>query len=263
MAKLKFPEPLTCSQVRALSSAVLAGHIDAERRGRVEGHLLGCEECSVAFAEEISRAFAAGTLAGQTVPPAPAFLDVLAPAALAQRGIVKGWRLQAVQHEAARAAGMAQREAKRLLQSFHEWCQAALPLWQAAPPAEVFAHNFDETAAAENQGRAPLQHLDDAWQPRGVETLVDVEEGPLITTGGAFVLGVAGSDKLAGQRLVCSLHLIDEEAIRFETPLQAAPDGTWTARFYVEGLPAAREDVPIALEFIQLYAVPLEPGGGT
>ena len=55
MAGPRIPAPISCAQVRRLFRELLGEKLDAERRGRVEGHLLVCEECSLALADAIDK----------------------------------------------------------------------------------------------------------------------------------------------------------------------------------------------------------------
>jgi hypothetical protein len=69
MRRLPCSSPLVCARIRRLFRDLLVVGLDAEWQGRLRGHLLGCEPCSVVLAEAIDRALARGTLVRPTVPP--------------------------------------------------------------------------------------------------------------------------------------------------------------------------------------------------
>jgi hypothetical protein len=268
MVKLRFLEPMTCQQIRGLFADLLAGNLDVERQGRVEGHLLACEECSVAFAEEIDRAFVRGVLPQAAVPPVPIPLPLVFPHPqdLFGRGVVKAPRWDAVKRAASAALGVAQRTGaatvevagegvKELLVNLERRLQGSFPLWQLASAP---AGGLGLEPSMGGGGTVLVQHLNETWEPAGTDSVVDVEEGPVVTAGGEFRFTVTSEDaRLAGQRLICTVQLVEGEAIRFESDIHPTPDGKqWRAEFRADGLPAAEEDVSIPLDAVSLYSVP-------
>lgn len=273
MQKLSFPDPLSCQEVRQLFPALLAEKLGTEQQGRVQGHLLTCEECSVAFAEQIDQALVRGDLSRLPVPP------LAVPAVLANvsgRGSVNAWLWEAVRREGKAAMELAQKtasrasvlgikatelaqrwkEARERLENLELWLQRSLPFWKMA----ILSPEFGMGATiARGPGESPavrIHHLDEAWEPTGMDSTGLVEEGPTLTADGKFILTVTTDDKrLNGSRLICSLKLVQEQAIRFEADVEAA--GTrWRARFHGEGLPAPSEDLTVSIELVQLYFFP-------
>lgn len=280
MPKLKFPEPMTCQQVRGLFANLLTEKLDAERRGRVEGHLLACEECSVAFAEEIDQALARGDL------PQPAGPPLSMPGVLMDvsgSGVVKAWLWEVVKREGkavlevaqgavattkALGAGVAEvgrrKEAKQLLENLRYWLQSSFLQWQSADEPEPMPA-MGVRAVRARGGRAvaraviQIRHLNEAWEPTDAELVGEVEQGPVFTADSKFFFTVTSDDKrLEGQRLICTIRLVEDQAIRFETDVQFTSDRTrWRAEFRAEELPTAAEDMLVPLERVELYLVAL------
>lgn len=73
--KLKIPPPLTCEQSCSMFNDHIYGKLDAERKGRVTGHLRSCESCSEAFSVAMDKAEENGTL---PLPPRKPLLAHLA-----------------------------------------------------------------------------------------------------------------------------------------------------------------------------------------
>jgi hypothetical protein len=277
MLNVRLPRPMTCEQAQELFAGLLAEDLDVENRGRVEGHLIACDECSVAFAEAIDRALAQGTLPRPKVPPLsiPPVLQPPRPD-LSGRGAVSGWLWAAVNEIAGGAAGIAQRaaaasagaigrEAEKIHRTWTEAKQTVTDLkrrWQATRRLWSLGDTETPTYAGAHLGgtgeSVHIQHLNEAWVPAGRFSGVEIESGPTATRGGEFHFVVSSDDaRLAGQQLICTIQLIEGEAIRFETDAEPTPDGTrWRAVFRARHLPPADEDVQIPLEFVNLYLVP-------
>lgn len=266
MTRLRFPKPMTCEQVRGLFAGLLAEDLDAERRGRVEGHLLACEECSAAFAEAIDQAFAQGILPQHEVPPVP--IPVLLPQyGLFGRGVVKVPLWDAVKRATRGAMEVPERaaaatveavcrevgEVRQLLANLERCWLGALHLWPLAP-----AFAFERTMGTMAGEAVLVQHLNEAWEQTGAESAVEVEKGPVVTAAGEFLFAVTSDDvRFSGQRLICTVQLVEDQATRFESDIQPTPDGKrWRAEFRADGLPAVDEDVSIPLDSVSLYLVP-------
>ena len=60
---------ITCNEAGRLFGALLRDELDAERRGRVKGHVLACEDCAVRLGDAIAAAGSEGRLAMGPAPP--------------------------------------------------------------------------------------------------------------------------------------------------------------------------------------------------
>ena len=71
MARNLIPPPLTCDQVRSNFDAHLRDALDAEKSGRIEGHLQSCDACAGALQEAVRAAFREGIISPSEPPPIP------------------------------------------------------------------------------------------------------------------------------------------------------------------------------------------------
>lgn len=287
MPKLTFPAPMTCEQAHGLFTALLKETLEAELGGRLEGHLLACEECSVALAEAIDRAFAPGAFPSSAVPPLPAPVTAVAGVApAAARGHQMAPALEGLEDAAARSPALRERfgllweavkQAAR--REKHAWAEAALAegrhclegamaLWRLMFPELQGAH-VGAAAAPMMGADAPgltAEVVDETWQPQGrVVPLTIATPGgrPILTADGRFTLTVQTPEtQWHGAQVVCTLVLVEARRISFASVVQPAPTGSGgEARFAATELPQGPADVPIPLEFVQLMLRP-SPGPG-
>jgi hypothetical protein len=270
MAKLKLAELMNCDQARALFADLIAERLDAERRGRVRGHLLACEECSVAFAEALDGALASGSLPHPAVPPLPIPVSLLPPeAGLSGFGEVRGGLWEAVKQWASAAAGTPldagraiQGQAAEIGRSFTKArARFANLLRRLQGSYALWGLDFGVTGPVMGPGlggnTVHVQHLDERGHS-SAQGMASVEDGPKITPGGRFHLVVHSDDaRWSGRRMICSLQLVEGDAVRFECDAQPTlVEKRWRADFVAEGLPAVDKDVAVPLEFVSLYSAP-------
>lgn len=277
MAKLKLAEPMNCEQARALFADLIAERLDAERRGRVRGHLLACEECSVAFAEALDAALASGSLPHPAVPPLPIPVSLLpSEAGLTGFGEVRGGLWEAMKQWASAAArlpsgaaqviggqaaemGQSIAAAQERLAILLRRLQGSYALWGLD---FGFAGGMGPNLGTLSGETVHVQHLDETGHATGEVTSLDlqkdIEDGPRITADGRFHLIVSSDDaRWTGRRMICVLQLVEGDAVRFESVVQPTPDEKrWRADFRAEGLPRAEKEVAIPFDFVTLHIIP-------
>lgn len=265
MPELKIRALPTCQEVGELLLEFASDKLDAERRGRVRGHLAGCDECTLSLAACFDEMMDRGELHDTPVPPF-VIPQVLLPDP-GPRGAVGGWDWSALNRsiEAIRAAaGRGTRvwgagalaalddAAAQLRRCF----LGSLPVWSSGIPAEA--------GAAGNLSGAPaalrVVHLDSSWNELPEVTVLDspaeIADGPVISADGKFRLVVTTRDpRWAGCRLVCSLRLVEGRAVRFESKVEPEGDG-WRAELRGVGLPASGEEVAVPADVVDLYLAP-------
>jgi hypothetical protein len=282
-------KPLDHAEVKQFLPQLWKDSLDAETRGRVQGHLHDCNECLMAFGDEIDAAIEKGLLPKIDVPTMPSFQELrkltnLPVVDLVGSGVLEGFRWEAVKSwltapadrfiplaaAAREALGAVAASALDDTRDRAQWIAARL-----ANPSEFLAdfsrrlHKLlvgPEPAPAGFTVLGPVTievlHADASGQSIGPPIRLDpdagdVEEPPTITSQGVFRLTVSSDDPaLAGGRLVAILRLIEGDAVRFEAELVPVAGGQrWRAVFLAEDLPKPSHDMTIPWSQVVLVAI--------
>lgn len=249
MSTLRLDVPISCQEVQALLPRMKT--LDAEKRGRVKGHLDRCQQCSSVL---MVQAVPAERLEKE-VPPASLLKSargVMSAYFVARRGVSGLMWDKLIQ-----LVAQGEEWAKEKLDEGRERIKRTMMLWQLSP-AWAGGHGLGpEPAPMMGATGLAAEVVNDTWQPQGRVVPLEVreeEEGPRITADGRFTLTLHTPEaQWQGAQVVCTLLLVERQRVSFESVVQLDPSGQGgQVRFSADGLPQGME-VPVPLELVQLY----------
>lgn len=247
----RLEEPLACQTVRTLAPQLAT--LDAERRGRVRGHLARCHACAAA------------------VPPQPRPTADRRPAAVraAAHGVVSTYLLtlhggfgmlwDAVQALAAQGEPGAQAQ----LAEGARWLTGALAFWQQWLSPVAGASLSVAPQAALEAPTLTAEVLDATGRPqaRQVSWTVRPGAGPRLTADGRFTCTFHSAETLwHGAPMLVTLRLVEHRRLSFTSVVEPDPAAAGgIVHFAATGLPQGAE-VAVPLECLQasLIASPSE-----
>jgi hypothetical protein len=279
---------MSCQEVRDLFPRLKT--LDAEKRGRVRGHLKRCKECFSVLVEALKdenrfvrsaaaealgelqdpraiaplcealkhedgdvREAAAQALLEEKTPPASLLQSarkVVSAYLIARRGV-----LGLIWEKVREVAAQGEAWAKEKLAEGQRWIEGAMMLWQMTP---ALAGGSGLSTPGMGATGIAAEVVDDTWQPQGKVVPFEVREGegPVVTADGRFTFTLHTPEaQWQGAQAVCTLLLVEGQRVSFESVVQPAPSGQGgEVSFTAEGLPQGAE-VPVPLELVQLYVV--------
>lgn len=247
MSTLRLDVPISCQEVQALLPRMKT--LDAEKRGRVKGHLDRCQQCSSVLMVQAVPA----ERREKEVPPASLLKSargVMSAYFVARRGVSGLMWDKLIQ-----LVAQGEEWAKEKLDEGRERIKRTMMLWQLSP-APVFPPMPIPVLGAATEGIA-AEVMDETWQPQNKVVPFEVKEekdGPRVTADGCFTLTVHTPEtQWQGAQVVCTLLLVEGQRVSFESVVQSDPSGQGgQVRFSADGLPQGME-VPVPLELVQLY----------
>lgn len=253
MSTRRLDESISCQEMRTFFPTLEA--LDAEKKGRVRGHLEGCEECFAVLMEQVAQE---EELEAEDLPVSllESARGVVSAYVTAQRGM-----LGLMWDKLTQLVAQGEEWAKEKLDEGREWIKGAMNLWQMTP-AWAGGHGLGpEPGPAMGAKGIAAEVVDDTWRPQGRVVPFEVKEekeGPRVTGDGRFTLTLHTPEaQWQGAQVVCTLLLLVEgQRVSFESVVQPDPSGQGgQVRFAAEDLPQGAEDVPVPLEFLQLHLV--------
>lgn len=241
------PNPTTHEQANALFDKFIRGELGAATQGRLQGHLLGCADCSTHLTATIDQALERGDLPPVSIPPTP-----LPDALLLQR--LRGTTVVLEHIRQASQRGM--ENLRALAAEFNEVWNRSTALLRP----EVREPAFAPMGGAETV----IQHfnsLDDLQEAPATTSTATIEDGPKVTTAGVFEMRVTTDDpQVEGRYVICKLPLVEGRAVQVQAEILRVQtdrsDRQWQATFKGNGLPGRDEELEIDRESIRLLCLP-------
>jgi hypothetical protein len=242
MPKISFPKVLSHNEVRELLPRLVSGELSVEQRGRVEGHILMCEECAVAFGDEIAAAMEREeaieevefSLFPELVPLPPLYPSFSA---------AKEGKVGILWTKVKECAEQGERWAQEKLQELLDLLQSTMALWRPL---------WEPTMALVPVPTLGVKGVDASWQPLE-EFAFEVEQEPVITKDGEFHLMLCTTaPELQGRKVICTLELVEGGLLSFEATVEDE-----LVCFTANGFPTGDADIPIPQERLRFYVAPL------
>jgi len=222
--KATLPQPLECSEARQLFRDFLLDKLGAEKLGRIKGHLLSCEQCADAFAEEIEAALSSGELPAVDVPP------LKIPDSLSQ-AVAEHPRFGLMWQEVVALVNQEKDWAKEKLSDVGSWFEQTIA-GQWVVPVRV-----QGPARTRGGQRLYAAVIGASGEPTGATVTFEIADAARITENGAFEMSLRTQEQdWFGARLVCTLKLMKDKKVSFES--RVGQDGS--AKFLAQGLPQGR-----------------------
>ncbi len=236
MSKLKFPPPLTCSDITELLPAFARRQLDSERRGRIEGHLQSCDICLERLGDELAELKLQTVVAMFALFPQGKF-GMGNVGLLWQRAIENETRLDS--------------EAAEAVEKVRQQLNQFLVLLALRRPLRTLDAPTDTQDLPEKQ----ITVVDQQWQTLTEHSLeCKIESGPQILSTGKFQLKISGSDRhiasFRNKTIICDLDLSNGQKISFESKIDAVE-----ITFSATGLPRPSSDLNISVDRIALYII--------
>jgi len=240
MPKISFPKALSHKEVRELLPGLVSGELSVEQRGRVEGHILMCEECAVAFGDEIAAAMEKADVIEVELPTVPELVPV--PSLYPSFSAAKESKVGILWTKVKEFAEQGERWAQEKLQELSGLLQGTMALWRPL---------WEPTMALVSVPTLGVKGVDASWQPLE-EFAFEVEQEPVITKDGEFHLTLrTTAPELLGRKVICTLELVEGGLLSFEAKFENGH-----VRFVADGFPAGDADIPIPPERLRFYLAP-------
>ncbi|MCX6628890.1 MAG: zf-HC2 domain-containing protein, partial [Candidatus Solibacter sp.] len=245
--------PSTCEDVRQQLSLLVAGNLDAERRGRLHGHLASCADCAAELAGLVAVAMMKGAMprrAGVQVEKVPSLLYP------ARRPIDSG--KVGMMWQRGTSCGILRPEDRRAMDRARRELGAALERSRRSfgqPGASWVSRGALRTRGGSPgvpEGKLTIEVLDATWESiAGAAVPCELFAGPEVSADGVFRLGleICGKDFEAyrGRAVICTITA-GEEKISFEARLTSP-----RVEFAAHDLPKLPSTTPLVLSWLRLY----------
>ena len=247
-------DTLSCDDVLRLLPSLLDGGLHAELRGRVDGHLSQCIECTAAFARLRAMAILAGTVAKPPETRIERVESVLYPVRRTTRSAAVGMMWQrgtSCRTLSAEEQQMMTRTRRRLRDAMERSRRRLMEGRSSPVPRGALRTRGGGSA----RHKLHVEVLNAQWEPiDGAAFECELAEDPSISTDGVFRMTVVvGPDSLLryrGSVMVCTL-VADGERIAFETALDSA-----RIEFVCDQLPHLDTVLPVDRSWLQVCVVP-------
>jgi hypothetical protein len=250
MNTLRLGEPISCQEVRSLLPHLKT--LDAERRGRVRGHLDRCKDCFPVRKEQVTPE------ERQEKEAIPASLLKSARGVISAYLIARQGVLGLVWEKVREVASQGEAWAKEKLTEGQSWIKGTMVLWQMTPALDgAWGLGAARVPPLGAKGIA-AEVVDDTWQPQGKVVPFEVreDEGPVVTADGRFTFTLHTPEaQWQGAQAVCTVLLVQGQRVSFESVVQLDLLGKrGQVSFTAEGLPQGAK-VPVPLELVRLYLI--------
>ena len=243
MVQIKLPSPIHCEEMKDLLDRLLHNQLDVETRGRMKGHLLGCDSCMLSFSEAVDEAINKGLIVLEKAPPAP----TPPPSILEAMGVCESggeviWsKLKALVGDFAWA-----------LKEVNNLCN------NLAKSARLFGAQIagPEMGVTMGEGDWTDSEEVEVMDPEGGEVKVrfGVDQPPTVTREGIFQFQMRSDDpRVKNGALFCTISGFEGIRVKFEGKVQSCSEGMgWEISFQADGFPEEEEDVVISKNLVEL-----------
>lgn len=247
-------DTLSCDDVLRMLSSLLEGGLHAELRGRVDGHLSRCMECTAAFARLRAMAILAGTVPKPPEARIERVESVLYPVRKTTRSAAVGMMWQrgtSCRTLSAEEQQMMTRTRRRLRDAMEHSRRRLMEGRSSAVPRGALRTR----GGGGSRPKLHVEVLNAQWEPIvGAAFDCELAEDPSISPDGVFrmtvVLGPDCFQRYRGSVMVCTLAA-DDERIAFETALSST-----RIEFVCDQLPHLDTVMPVDRSWLQLCVVP-------
>lgn len=247
--------PLTCEEVRRQLSRLVGNGLDAERRGRIQGHLASCADCAGELAGLVAVSVVKDAMprpAGVQVEKMPSVLyPARRPVASGKVGMMwqRGTSCRALRPDDRRVMDRARRA-----------MEAAMERSRSRFGLQGTARTSRDAIRTRGARDAPardltIEVLDAGWESTaGAAVPCKLLEGPEISADGVFLLSLEISGKnfeTYRDRVVICTFTAGEEKVSFEARLISP-----RVEFAAQDLPTFPGATALDLSWLRLYLGP-------